>query len=56
MTIKEFYDQVASNEDVKKKVAELTKSGKSLDDAWRCPQPKPCAYRCQSRCSEVLRL
>ena len=32
MTIKEFYDQVASNEDVKKKVAELTKSGKSLDD------------------------
>ena len=32
MTIKEFYDQVASNEEVKNKVLELTRSGKGLED------------------------
>ena len=32
MTVKEFYDQVASNEEVKNKVLELTKSGKGLED------------------------
>jgi hypothetical protein len=35
MTIKEFYDQVASNEDCKKKVLEMTKSGKSLEDIMK---------------------
>ena len=32
MKVKEFYDQVASNEEVKNKVLELTKSGKGLED------------------------
>ncbi len=32
MTIKEFYDKIAADNEMKKKVAELVKAGKSLDD------------------------
>ena len=32
MTVQEFYDKVAKEDDLKNKVAELTKSGKSLED------------------------
>jgi major membrane immunogen (membrane-anchored lipoprotein) len=35
MTIKDFYDQVANNDDMKKKVAELSKAGKSLEEIMK---------------------